>query len=185
MNNIIPAVLPKNQGDLEQKLQSLPADVDFFQLDVLEEDLWHETGKGFEAHIMSRDPEAVILKWMERGAKRIIVHSLGPAAENCRGKAELGLGVEMHIPLEEVFALVPRVDFVQFMSIAEIGEQGHPFDGRIFDRIKGFKEKFPHIPVSVDGGINISNYKELLDAGADRLVVGSGFKDLWEEINKK
>jgi ribulose-phosphate 3-epimerase len=85
----------------------------------------------------------------------------------------------MTVDLGSIWDLVPKVDFVQLMSIAEIGEQGHPLDERIFDRIKLCKEKFPSVPVSIDGGVNVTNYKKLLEAGADRLVVGSGFKDLW------
>jgi len=93
--------------------------------------------------------------------------------------------VELHVPLEEIFPLVPQINFLHLMSIAEIGAQGHSLDEKIFDRIKRVKEKFPELVISVDGGINATNYKTLADAGVERLIVGSGFQDLWKLLTKK
>lgn len=184
MIEIIPALLPKSVEELEAKLLELPDDVSFVHFDVLEEDIWAPLGRDFEAHLMVRDPGAIIPIWMERGAKRIIVHSLENLPEEV-SSVELGLGVELHIPLEDIFPLLPQVEFLHLMSISEIGEQGHPFETKIFDRIKEVKSKFPDILVSVDGGVNISNWKELEAAGADRLTVGSAFKELWSSLKTK
>lgn len=184
IDKIIPAILPKSVEEAAEKIAALPVEAKIFHYDVLEEDIWSEPGRDFEAHLMVKDPEAIAWVWADRGAKRLIVHSLGEWSDKLRGKVEIGLGVEMHVPLEEVFALAPQADFIQLMSIVEIGAQGHPLDERIFDRIKAVREKFPEVTISVDGGINTSNYRALLDAGADRLVVGSAFKELWAEIKK-
>ena len=75
-------------------------------------------------------------------------------------------------------------DFIQLMSIAKIGEQGHPLDERIFDRIKEVREKFPQVVISIDGGINSTNYQALKNSGAERLVVGSGFQELWKSLTR-
>ncbi len=184
MENIIPAILPKDENDLTEKVSSLPIGASIFHLDVLNEGVWEDTGRNFEAHLMIPEPEKTAEKWVQRGAQRIIVHSFGKWSDDLRAEVEIGLGVEIEVPLEEVFKLAPRADFIQLMSIADIGEQGNELDERIFDRIKAVKEKFPETPVSVDGGIKVSNYQKLLDAGADRLVVGSGFEELFEALNK-
>jgi ribulose-phosphate 3-epimerase len=179
MNEIIPAVLGKTLEVFQAELDYIPPEIPLIQIDVLEEDVWVEPKRAFEAHLMVADPDATVDKWLERGAERIISHMLTDKILSLRGQVKLGLGVEMVVDLESIWESVPKVDFVQLMSIAEIGEQGHPLDERIFDRIKLCKEKFPSVPVSIDGGVNVTNYKKLLEAGADRLVVGSGFKDLW------
>ena len=181
MSEIIPVVLATSVIDLTNKLSEIPDEIKFVHIDVLEEDFWTDTRINFEAHLMVKKPEKIIDKWIERGAKRIIVHKIIEP----RGGIELGLGVELHVPLEDIFPLIPQVDFLHLMSIAEIGEQGHPLDERIFDRIKKVKEKFPKMIISVDGGINTENYQALRDAGADRLVIGSGFKNLWNSLTKK
>lgn len=184
MSEIIPAILAADIRELKDKISRLPEEIMFAHIDVLEKDVWTEIDMGFEAHLMVEGPEKIIGRWVKRGAKRIILHSLDGLAVKPDG-VEIGLGVELRVPLEAVFPSLSRVDFVHLMSIAEIGEQGHPFEPVIFDRIKEVKERFPQLPISVDGGINTANYQALTDSGADRLTVGSGFKDLWNSLTKK
>src|SRR3990167_2301539 len=94
-------------------------------------------------------------------------------------------GIEFNVPLEEMLPSIAKVDFIHLMSITQMGEQGHPFESGIFDRIKKVREKFPQVEISVDGGINTDNYQKLLDLGVNKLVVGSGFKKLWNSLTKK
>ena len=181
MSEIIPAILAKDSADLERKIKEVPEELNFAHIDVLSEDVWVQNNLEFEAHLMVESPEEIFERWKARGAKRIIVHR---HVESMTG-VELGLGLEIHVPINTITPLIKKIDFVHLMSIAEIGEQGHPLDERIFDRIKEVKEKFPGLPISVDGGINLSNYKKLEATGADRLVVGSSFKELWTYLTKK
>ena len=185
MSEIIPAILPKNEEDLRKKISDLPPEINYFHLDILEQqDVWIDGIKqNFEVHLMVEKPEVIIKTWVERGAKRIIIHSLG--GETAKSGAEIGLGVEVGIPLETIFPLIPKVNFVHLMSIDALGTQGDDFEPIIFDRIKKVKEKFPQMLISVDGGINTDNYQALEGVGADRLVVGSGFKNLWNSLTKK
>jgi ribulose-phosphate 3-epimerase len=182
MHQIIPAILGKNDGEISAQIQKIPAEITFLHVDVLPEDAWAEFPQDFEVHLMLPDPETHVEKWVKRGAKRIILHSLGGRTAKFDHECEIGLGVELHVPLGEVYPFLDYVDFVHLMSIAEIGEQGHPLDEKIFDRVKEIQERYPELPISVDGGVNLSNYQRLLDAGADRLVVGSGFEELWTAL---
>jgi ribulose-phosphate 3-epimerase len=183
MSEIIPAILAKSVKELQEKVSSIPEEIKIVHIDVLEDDVWININRDFEVHLMVQEPEKIIDRWIERGAKRVIVHSFGDRAFNI-DDVEMGLAVELHVPLEEVFPLVPRVDFLQLMSIKEIGEQGHLFEPVIFDRIKKVKERFPEVLISVDGGIKIANYNALEDAGVARVVVGSGFEELWKSLTK-
>ena len=185
MSEIIPAILPKGDEDLKEKISALPAEITFIHLDVLEEDIWTNFDKDFEAHLMVREPEKIIARWIERGAKRVIVHESSPEILEYRGKVEIGLEIEMQEFLLKEFEQVPSVNFIHIMSIDEIGEQGHPFDPKVFDRIKQVRERFPQIEISVDGGISSENCQKLIDAKVDRLIVGSHFKDLWNSLTKK
>ncbi|MEK7390774.1 MAG: hypothetical protein AAB635_01405, partial [Patescibacteria group bacterium] len=65
------------------------------------------------------------------------------------------------------------VDFVQFMGIAKIGFQGQLFDERVYDKISGLRATRPNVTISVDGGVNLETATKLIEAGANRLVVGS------------
>jgi pentose-5-phosphate-3-epimerase len=185
MHQIIPAVLPHNLEELEKQLNQLPSEITFFHMDVLEEDIWtHSNTRDFEVHIMAENPAPLMDRWIERGAKRLSIHSVIPDIAQYREKAEIGFAIELDKPLDNILPFLDFVDFVHVMSIDEIGEQGHTLDEKVFDRIKMLQDKFPQLPISVDGGVNKNNYQKLLELGADRLIVGSGFKDLWESLKK-
>ena len=184
MVEIIPAILARSIADLKTKLAEIPSEFKLVHIDVLEENIWTDIDIDFEAHLMVPHPGEIIERWVNRGARKIIVHELNEEINKFRDKVEISLAVELHIPLEKIFPLIPKIDFLHLMSIAEIGEQGHPLDERIFDRIKTVREKFPQLIISVDGGINRTNLERLKGAGATRFVVGSGFKDLWKSLTK-
>ncbi len=183
MHEIIPAVLEKTEEALKKKIATLPPEITFFHMDVLEDDVWSsEITLDFEVHLMVEDPEAIIGKWIERGAKRISIHKISGSLAKYREKAEIGFAVELDKPLSEVIPFIDFVDFIHLMSIDEIGEQGHPLDEKIFARISELQKQFPNVPISVDGGVNKDNYEKLLELGADRLIVGSGFTELWNTL---
>ncbi len=184
MHEIIPAVLARTEEELKEQIKNLPPEITFFHFDVLEEDLWAEANRDFEVHLMVAEPEKIMDKWIARGAKRLSVHEVNQKLAGYREQAEIGLAVVLQKSLEEVYPFLDFVDYVHLMSIAEIGEQHHPLDERIFDRIKAVREKFPTLPISVDGGITLENYQKLLDCGATRLVVGSHFTELWTSLKK-
>lgn len=181
MIDIVPAVLEKTEDSFIKKVSLLPAEARFIHIDVLEDDVWAPIEREFEAHLMVQDPGAIFESWKERGAKRIIVHKWD---ESMLG-VPIGFGIEMHISIESVMPEMKKADFIHLMSIAEIGAQGHPLDERIFDRIRQVREIFPEKMISVDGGINAANYESLIESGADRLIVGSKFEEVWTLQTKK
>ncbi|MEK7176802.1 MAG: hypothetical protein AAB719_00680 [Patescibacteria group bacterium] len=184
MIEVIPAILAENESDLSLKLKEIPSEFKLVHIDVLKKDIWTETNLNFEAHLMVSHPEEIVETWIKRGATKIIVHELNDKINSFRGRVEIGLAVELHVPLEKVFPFVSKIDFLHLMSIATIGKQGNPLDERIFDRIKIVREKFPTLVISVDGGVNVTNFEKLKQVGVDRFVVGSGFKDLWKSLTK-
>lgn len=189
MHEIIPAILPKDLKDLEEKIAVLPPEITFIHFDVLDPseggaggDIWMPVPQDFEVHLMVKNPEAIIGKWVERGAKRVSTHVITPKLAEFKDRVEIGLAIELDKPLEEVMPFLDFLDFIHLMSIDEIGAQGHPLDERIFARLAELQEKFPNVPISVDGGVNVRNYQKLLELGADRLIVGSGFQELWQTL---
>jgi ribulose-phosphate 3-epimerase len=179
--DIIPAVLEKTEEDFIRKVSLLPAEAELIHIDVLEDDVWAPIERQFEAHLMVDEPSKIFGRWKERGAKRIIVHKYD---ESMHG-LEVGFGIEMHISIESVLPEMRKADFIHLMSIERIGSQGHPLDERIFDRIRQVREMFPGKILSVDGGINKENCENLIEAGADRLVIGSKFEEVWTSQMKR
>jgi ribulose-phosphate 3-epimerase len=143
----------------------------------------------FEIDLMVSNPEKVIDDWITAGAARIIVHieSSQDLRETVRKfrerfaypvrgeKADIELGLALNIitPTDVILPYLEDIDFVQFMGIDRIGYQGEVFDENVIDKIRQFHNNHPEVVISIDGGVSIENAKELVDAGAKRLVSGS------------
>ncbi len=152
----------------------------FLSITKQEEGLPHWRDFDFEVHLMIRKPEEVLERWFAAGVSKLIIHAEAAepqAVENMAkfldGRAELGLGVNLETPTSAIEKYAASINYVHLMSISEIGYQGSEFSEEIFDKIKEVKKNWPDLPISVDGGINEENIKELQKVGAERFVVGS------------
>ena len=139
----------------------------------------------FELDLMVADAVENFDIYNKLGAKRIIFHI--EAMKNVddfrdflegidpymREVTQIGVAINPATPLEQLFSLVSCIDFVQCMGIDKIGYQGEVFDEKVIDKIKILKEKYPELIISVDGGVDLETGSKLIDAGVDRLVVGS------------
>lgn len=153
----------------------------------------------FEVDLMVRNPEEVVDNWIKAGAKRIVLHVesskvLYAFLEDFRKKygyfgessfgAEIGIALNIDTPNENIYQfLEPNkdgrilVDFVQFMGIDEIGYQHQSFDHTVLGKISDLRQKYPGAIISVDGGVNLDNARDLIENGVNRLVSGSAIFD--------
>jgi ribulose-phosphate 3-epimerase len=218
MVDIIPAILPKDFIELRTSLARLRLLSSFVQIDIcdgvyvpsitwpygdtreFEEILRGDEGLPFwqdfqfEFDLMVLHPEEVIQDWIDVGASRIIVHnqstqklsSVLDILDLAGVEVGIALGVEENISVIDEYK--KRIAFVQCMGIAEIGVQGNPHDKRVLNQIRAIREQYPELVVSVDGGVSMDTVTELVEAGAQRLVSGSGIlnakepKDAYKEM---
>jgi len=136
----------------------------------------------YEAHMMVSDPRMLGALLSRAGCKRLIYHVESVASDDAKamilewkdaGAQEVGVALRIDTPLEHIDEVVGDCDFVQLMSIAQIGSQGQPFDERAVTRVEEIHATYPDLLVAVDGGISESNVELLVRAGANRLCVGS------------
>ncbi len=133
----------------------------------------------FEADLMIIKPEEHIEDFIFAGFSRLIVHiestnKMGEIIDKAHElDAEIGIAINIETPNEVLDEYIDKIDFVQFMGIAEIGSQGQPFDMRVVEKIVQLKSQYPDIIISVDGGVSIETESFLIGAGAERLVSGS------------
>lgn len=134
----------------------------------------------FEAHLMVREPERIISDWIAAGASRIIIQiegaqDFGKCVEAADGLVPLGVSIALDTPRERLASIAEHVEVIQCMgwNLASLGRQGQPFDPSAIDAIRELRLLYPEHIISVDGGVNLENALSLLQAGADRLVVGS------------
>ncbi len=146
----------------------------------------------FEFDLMVRDAHSKIPDFVSAGATRVIVHKASVSDEELEsvvsdyGKRSEELGpfdVELGIALmpsddpaataESLAPFVQGIHFVQVMGVANIGYQGQDFDPRAVELVRALRAAYPALPIAVDGGVSLENGRDLVNAGATRLVVGS------------
>jgi len=76
-----------------------------------------------------------------------------------------------------------KTDFLHCMGSDKIGFQSETFSEKALENIKFLKKNLPGVVISVDIGVNLHNAQTILDAGADRLAVGSSIWKSKDPIN--
>lgn len=154
----------------------------------------------FQFDLMIANPKVEALRFVEAGAAGIVIHA---AASGARGALEalqesrestlVGVAFLPGADVKDLKIFEGLHDFVQVMGIAEVGAQGRPFDERALALITALRAAYPAMLIQVDGGVSLSNAGTLVQAGANRLVVGSAifkaedpveaYKKLYTEVN--
>lgn len=142
---------------------------------------WQELD--YEFDLMVDEPEDVVEDWVAAGASRVVLHAeskgdVGRAIELLKGRVEVGIALNIDMPASVIgdqrFGIKEGgFQFIQLMGIDRVGFQGQEFDARVIEKIGEVKKSYPDCSVSIDGGVSLDNAKLLIDAGVDRLVVGS------------
>ena len=145
----------------------------------------------YEFDLMVDKPEEKVENFVMIGASRIIIHAESKgdvvgAINSLQGKVEVGLAINIATPvslIEEILSktsvaaeavgLNSSIQFIQCMGINRVGYQGQSFEPKVLDKIREICAKYPDLLISVDGAVSLETAPQLLDAGADRLVVGS------------
>lgn len=132
----------------------------------------------FEIDLMVHNPEKFLSQWVAVGIDRAVVHleskhNWHEVQDAAGGTVSLGLAIDLDPPFEKLHSYITRVDYIQIMGIGRLGRQGSELDERVFEVVRKIRAEFPDVTIQIDGGVSLENASRLLDAGADRLVVGS------------
>lgn len=141
------------------------------------------TDQVLDVHLMVVDPERYVEEFAKCGADSITVHQ--EACENLQKALDLihGCGVKAGISIKPgtpVETLIPYLDQAEMFLIMSVepGFGGQAFIPESFQRIRYLRslldEKGIDADIEVDGGIYHSNVAEVLEAGANVIVSGSG-----------
>jgi ribulose-phosphate 3-epimerase len=150
-----------------------------------EEGLPYWDSVDFEFDLMVKDAHKKLELWTRLGAKRIVFHleAEGDTQEfkeflesldmYVKENIEIGVAINTTTSIDQLKSIISSVDFVQCMGIEHIGHQGEEFDARVLEQIKSLRKEYPELIISVDGSVNEHTAPALVEAGANRLVVGS------------
>lgn len=140
------------------------------------------TEQVMDAHLMVQEPIRYIEAFKEAGADSVTVHL--EACEDVKATIakirECGMGVGISIcpdtKAETLKDLLADVDMVLVMSVHP-GFGGQKFIPESLEKIREIRQMINdqnlNVDIQVDGGIYLTNVREVLDAGANIIVAGS------------
>ena len=136
----------------------------------------------FDVHLMISPVHEYIESYANAGADIITIHP--EATENLKESISLikkfgkKVGVSLN-PKTEIKTLIDEIDNIDLVLVMSVnpGFGGQKFMPEVLDKIKDLKKikdnNQYHFDIEVDGGINFSNSKIVLEAGANILVSGT------------
>lgn len=145
-------------------------------------DLRKHTQLIIDAHLMVERPERYVDEFAEFGADIITVHveaslHLDRTLQMIRATGKkCGVALNPHTPLSVIEYVLERVDMVLLMSVNP-GFGGQSFIASSLEKASRLKTMIEsrglNIDIEMDGGIGLSNIKEVTDAGVNVIVSGN------------
>ena len=198
MNHLIsPSLLAADFGNLERDITMLnQSEADWFHLDIMDGIFVPNISFGFpvmkfikkiaqkplDVHLMITDPDRYIDDFNEAGADILTVHietcnHLHRSVQKIKSLGmKAGVSLNPHTPVHLLKDIIADVDLVLLMSVNP-GFGGQKFIPNALEKVKELKhlitEKKSNALIEVDGGVDNTNAKSLINAGCDVLVAGS------------
>jgi ribulose-phosphate 3-epimerase len=154
------------------------------------------TKKIFDVHLMISNPDQYLHLFHQAGADKITVHyeACPHLVRTLQQIKELGaspaVAVNPHTPVSLLKDVFPYVEMVLIMSVNP-GFGGQKFLPHTINRVRELRNlldiSYPDVIIQIDGGVDLNNAAQLIEAGADNLVAGTSvFKALNREdtVNK-
>ena len=136
----------------------------------------------FDTHLMINEPIRYIDDFVEAGSDIITFHleATDKVEETINkikaAKVKAGIVINPETPVETIKPYLSMVDMVLIMSVHP-GFGGQKYIPEATDKIRQARKLIDeagyNIDLEVDGGVNLSNVKEVLEAGANVIVAGS------------
>jgi ribulose-phosphate 3-epimerase len=140
------------------------------------------TALPLDVHLMVEGAERWLDAFVDAGASSVSVHvealpHLQRAVDHLRRRgARPGVALNPSTPIGSLDEILSEIDFVLVMSVNP-GFAGQTFLPSTLDKMRRLRAEIERrrlaVRIQVDGGVNLSNLRTVVDAGADVVVVGA------------
>jgi ribulose-phosphate 3-epimerase len=194
---ICPSVVCADLSQLGNQVRLLDeAGVDMFHWDIMDGVFVHNfcltpdmitacrpfTQKPFDVHMCIADPAGFVPEVVQTGADIISLqfeatpHVFRAVQAIHKAGRQAGVVLSPKTPLSEIEYLLGELQMVTIMTV-DVGFAGQTFIYPMLDKIRQLREMIDarqlDVDIQVDGQINDKTFKDVLEAGANVLVVGT------------
>ena len=194
-----PSLLAADFSNLREQIAEVEnAGVKYIHLDVMDglfvpnisfgfpiiEAIRKHSNMVFDVHLMIREPERYIERFIDAGADIVTFHAEATKKiDECieiihsRGK-KAGLAISPKTPADTVYPYLDKLDMVLCMTV-EPGYGGQNYIEEVESKITAIRKRVStDVDIEVDGGIGAENILRPVGAGANIIVAGTAvFKD--------
>ena len=194
---VAPSLLAADFANLQRDIEMVnKSEADWFHLDIMDgvfvpnisfgmpvvKAMAHHAKKTLDVHLMIIDPDRYVKTFANIGANNLTVHyeacnHLHRTLQSIKAEGmKAGVALNPHTSINLLEDTIQDIDLVCLMSVNP-GFGGQSFIENTYQKVSDLKnlivKKNSDTLIEIDGGVNATNAKKLVDAGADVLVAGS------------
>ncbi len=194
---IAPSILSADFANIQRDVEMINnSNADWFHIDIMDgvfvpnisfgfpvlKAIARHAKKPLDVHLMIVNPDQYVSAFKDAGAEVLTVHyeactHLHRSIQNIKSTGmKAGVAINPHTPISVLEDIIADIDLVCVMSVNP-GFGGQKFIENTYHKVgllkTLIKSKNSKALIEIDGGVDLNNYKKLLQSGADVLVAGN------------